>query len=186
MLDEMGANAGLTPTHARAPRNERAYSSAPCTQGATHTTLAVLPTAGRAAALTGTGAADTPTVAAFVRALVVPLLRPGQILVRDNVATHKSDTVRQCGAGAGGQRRFLPASSPDRAPIEAAFAQRKALLRRAKARTSAARAAACRHAAPGPPLFHPLRRWHRSIPLRNAVRPRNRPASVGARQGSAC
>jgi transposase len=138
VLDERGANAGLTPTQARAPRNERAYSTAPCNNGTKHTTLAVLTTTGLAAAMTVTGAADTPTVEAFVRALVVPLLRPGQLLVLDNVATHQGATVRQLVAGAGCQRRFLPAYSPDRSPIEEAFAQRKALLRRAKARTSAA------------------------------------------------
>ncbi len=142
VLDERGANVGLTPTHARAPRDERAYDRAPCNQGTTHTTLAVLTTAGLAAAMTVTGAADTPTVEAFVRELVVPLLRPGQILVLDNVATHKGDTVRQLVEEAGGQRRFLPAYAPDRSPIEEACAQRKALLRRAKARTAEALEAA--------------------------------------------
>lgn len=138
VLDEMGANAGLTPTHARAPRNERAYSTAPFNKGTNHTTLAVLTTAGLAAAMTVTGAADTATVEAFVRELVVPLLRPGHIVVLDNVATHKGEAVRQLVEGAGCQLRFLPAYSPDLSPIEEAFAQLKALLRRAKARTSAA------------------------------------------------
>ena len=140
--DERGANVGLTPTQARAPRDERAYDRAPCNKGTNHTTLAVLTTAGLAAAMTVTGAADTPTVEAFVRELVVPLLRPGQIRVRDTVATHKGATVRQLVAGAGCQRRFLPAYSPDLSPIEEAFAQLKALLRRAKARTAEALEAA--------------------------------------------
>ncbi len=138
VLDEMGANVGLTPTHARAPRNERAHDRAPFNKGTNHTTLAVLTTAGLVAALTVTGAADTPTVEAFVRELVVPLLRPGQILVLDNVATHKGGTLRRLVEGAGGQLRFLPAYSPDLSPIEEAFAQVKARLRRAKARTAAA------------------------------------------------
>ncbi len=126
----------------RAPRDEPAHDRAPGNHGANHTTLAVLTTAGLAAAMTVTGAADTPTVEAFVRVLVVPLLRPGQILVLDNVATHKGDTVRQLVEAAGCQLRFLPAYSPDLSPIEEAFAQLKALLRRAKARTAAALEAA--------------------------------------------
>ncbi len=138
VLDERGANVGLTPTHARAPRDERAYSTAPCNKGTTHTTLAVLTTAGLAAAMTVRGAADTPTVEAFVRELVVPLLRPGQLLVLDNVATHKGATLRRLVEEAGCRLRFLPAYSPDLSPIEEACAQLKALLRRAEARTAAA------------------------------------------------
>jgi len=198
VLDEMGANVGLTPTYARAPRGARAYSTAPFNKGTNHTTLAVLTTAGLAAAMTVTGAADTLTVEAFVRELVVPLLRPGQTLVLDNVATHKGGTLRRLVEGAGCQLRFLPTYSPDLSPIEEAFAQLKALLRRAKARTSAAlevaigdalsavtprqgahqrgaggrhrRRAQRRHAAPSPPLLHALRLWDRYITLRNAVK----------------
>ena len=142
VLDETGANLGLTPTHARAPRNERAHGCAPCNKGTNRTTLAVLTTAGLAAAMTVTGAADTPTVEAFVREFVVPLLRPGQALVLDNVATHKGAGLRRLVEAAGCQLRFLPAYSPDLSPIEEAFAQLKALLRRAEARTAAALEAA--------------------------------------------
>lgn len=142
VLDEMGANVGLTPTHARAPRNERAYDRAPFNKGTNHTTLAALTTGGLAAALTIAGAADTPVVAAFVRECVVPLLRPGQVLVLDNVATHKGAEVRRLVEGAGCRLAFLPTYSPDLSPIEEAFAQVKACLRRAKARTTAALEAA--------------------------------------------
>ena len=102
----------------------------------------MLTTAGLAAAMTVTGAADTLTVEAFVRELVVPLLRPGQILVLDNVATHKGEELRRLVEAAGCRLRFLPAYSPDLSPIEEAFAQLKALRRRAKARTAAALEAA--------------------------------------------
>lgn len=142
VLDETGANVGLTPAYARAPRDERAYDRAPFNKGTNLTTLAVLTTGGLAAAMTVRGAADARTVEAFVRALVVPLLRPGQILVLDNVATHKGAEVRRLVEAAGCQLRFLPPYSPDLSPIEEAFAQLKALLRRAKARTAAALEAA--------------------------------------------
>jgi len=135
VLDETGANVGLTPTYARAPRDERAYDRTPFKKGANRTTLAVLTTGGLAAAMTVAGAADARTVEACVRELVVPLLRPGQLLVLDNVATHKGPALRRLVEGAGCHLRFLPAYSPDLSPIAEAFAQVKALLRRAKART---------------------------------------------------
>ena len=142
VFDEMGANVGLTPTPARAPRNEPAYARTPGNHGANHTTLAVLTPAGLVAAMTVRGAADALTVEAFGRVLVVPLLRPGQVLVLDNVATHKGARLRRLVEAAGCQLRFLPAYSPDLSPIEEAFAKLKALLRRAKARTATALEAA--------------------------------------------
>lgn len=138
VLDEVGAHVAMTPGYARAPRNQRAYDHAPFNKGTNITTLAALTTGGIAAAMTVVGAADTPTVEAFVRACVLPQLRPGQVLVLDNVRTHKSDALRRAVEGAGCQLRFLPAYSPDLAPIEEAFSKVKALLRRAKARTVAA------------------------------------------------
>ena len=142
VLDEVGASVGLTPAYARAPRNERARDRAPFNKGANRTTLAVLTTAGLAAALTIPGAADTPVVEAFLRECVVPVLRPGQPLVLDNVATHTGSGVRRLVEEAGCRRAFLPASSPDLSPIEEAFAQGKAAPRRAKARTAEALEAA--------------------------------------------
>jgi hypothetical protein len=138
VLDEMGANVALTPAYARAPRNERAYDRAPFNQGDNLTTLAVLTTGGLAAAMTVVGAADRLTVETVLRECVVPQLRPGQKVVLDNVRTHKGAGVRQLIAAAGCELHFLPAYSPDLSPIEEAFAKGKAVLRRAKARTSEA------------------------------------------------
>ena len=135
VLDEAGTNVALTPRYARAPRGARAHDRAPFNKGDNITTLATLTTAGVAAAMTLVGAADTRAVEAFVREWVVPQLRPGQVLVLDNVATHKGATLRRLVEGAGCRLCFLPAYSPDLSPIEEAFAQLKALLRRAKART---------------------------------------------------
>lgn len=138
VLDEAGTNVAMTPRYARAPRNARAYDRAPFNKGDNITTLATLTTAGVAAAMTVVGAADTRVVEAFVRECVVPHLRAGQVLVLDNVSTHKSAEVRRLVAAAGCHLRFLPAYSPDLSPIEEAFAKFKALLRQAKARTVAA------------------------------------------------
>jgi transposase len=138
VVDETGANVALTPGYARAPRNARAYDRVPCNKGANITTLAALTTAGLRAAMTVEGAADTPVVEAFMRECVVPLLRPGQQVVLDNVRPHKGDGRRQLVEGAGCQLHSLPASAPDLSPIEEAFATFKAALRRAKARTTEA------------------------------------------------
>lgn len=138
VLDEAGTHVAMTPRYARAPRNARAHDQAPFNKGSNITTLATLTTAGVAAAMTVVGAADTLVVEAFVREWVVPHLRAGQILVLDNVRTHKSDGLRRLVEAAGCQLRFLPPYSPDLSPIEEAFAKFKALLRRAKARTVAA------------------------------------------------
>lgn len=138
VLDEAGTNVAMTPKYARAPRNERAHDVAPFNKGGNITTLATLTTAGIAAAMTVSGAADTLVVAAFVREQVVPQLRVGQVLVLDNVRTHKSAALRQLVEAAGCQLRFLPPYSPDLSPIEEAFSKFKAALRRAKARTVAA------------------------------------------------
>jgi transposase len=138
VLDEAGAHVAMTPGYARAPRNERAYERAPFNKGANITTLAILTTAGVAAALTIDGAADALAVEAFVRVCVVPLLRPGQKLVLDNVRTHKGATLRRLVEATGAQMHFLPPYSPDLSPIEEAFSKFKAALRRAKARTGGA------------------------------------------------
>jgi len=136
VLAETGTHAAMTPGHARAPRNERAYDLAPFNTGDNITTLAVVTTAGLSAAMTVVGAADTLAVEAFVRECVVPLLRPGQKVVLDNVRTHQSDSVRGMIEAAGCRVCFLPPYSPDLSPIEEAFAKFKAVLRRAKARTA--------------------------------------------------
>ena len=138
VVDETGANVAMTPGYARAPRNARAYDRVPFNKGANITTLAALTTDGLRAAMTVEGAADTPVVEAFMRECVAPLRRPGQKVVLDNVRPHKGDGLRQLVEAAGCQLHFLPAYSPDLAPIEEAFATFKAALRRAKARTAAA------------------------------------------------
>lgn len=66
---------------------------------------------------------------AYVRLQLVPVLRPGQIVILDNLAAHKRASVRTLVEAAGCELRFLPAYSPDLNPIELAFAKLKALLR---------------------------------------------------------
>jgi len=72
---------------------------------------------------------------AYVRRVLVPALRPGDIVIRDNLGSHKGTAVREAIETAGAERRFLPPYSPDFNPIENAFSKLKALLRKAAART---------------------------------------------------
>jgi transposase len=72
---------------------------------------------------------------AWVEQMLAPELRPGDIVVMDNLAAHKVDGVRKAIADRGAELRYLPPYSPDLNPIEQAFAKLKALLRQAAERT---------------------------------------------------
>lgn len=86
---------------------------------------------------------------AYVTQLLVPTLKPGDIVVMDNLGSHKSKAVRNAIRSVGARRLFLPAYSPDLNPIEQVFAKLKTLLRKARARTCEAVAEAI-----GPLLAH--------------------------------
>jgi transposase len=134
-VDETGSHPALTRLRARAPRGERAAGAVPRNPGRTLTLLAALTPAGIGPALAVDGAVDGARFAAYVERCLAPGLRPGQTVVRDNMSVHKDARARALIEGAGCRVRFLPADSPDRNPIEPAFAQVKARLRRAAARS---------------------------------------------------
>lgn len=81
------------------------------------------------------GAADTLAFEAFIAQVLVPTLRPGQIVVMDNLSIHKSATTQELIQGAGCSLLFLPSYSPDFSPVEQAWSKLKAHLRRVGART---------------------------------------------------
>jgi len=88
------------------------------------------------------GALDGPAFVAYVRELLAPTLRPGQVVILDNLSVHKAATARRLIEARGCRLLFLPPYSPDYNPIEHAFAKLKEALRRAGARTRAALEAA--------------------------------------------
>ncbi len=110
----------------------------PRNRGRNTTLIAALSAAGVGAAMTLPGALDGPAFVAYVRAFLVPTLRPGQVVVLDNLAVHKVAAARALVEAAGCALLFLPAYSPDFSPIEHAFAKLKAHLRRTGARTEVA------------------------------------------------
>jgi len=75
---------------------------------------------------------------AWVRQCLVPTLKPGDVVILDNLSSHKSDAVRKAIRGAGARLFFLPPYSPDLNPIEQVFAKLKRLMRKAKERTKEA------------------------------------------------
>ena len=141
-VDECGTNTALTRLYARAPRNERAVGRVPRNYGPNVTLFAALTPDGIGPALVMEGAADGESFALYVRELLVPSLRPGQVVVMDNLSAHKGAAIRALIEAAGCRLLFLPAYSPDFNPIEPAFAKVKAHLRRAAARTFEALVAA--------------------------------------------
>ena len=134
-LDETGSHLGYTPTHAWALRGQRAYATAPANRGENKTVIAALTLDGVGPLMRFDGAMTTARFEGYVRFVLAPTLRAGQVVIADNLKAHHSPGVRaaieQCGA------RFLPlpAYSPDFTPIEEAFSKIKHQLRRAQART---------------------------------------------------
>jgi transposase len=119
---------------ARAPRGERATGRVPRNHGPNVTLFAALTPDGIGPAMALEGAADGAAFAVYVERLLVPSLRPGQVVVLDNLSVHKGAAIRALVEAAGCRLLFLPAYSPDLNPIELAFAKVKAELRRAAAR----------------------------------------------------
>jgi transposase len=89
---------------------------------------------GETACMTIEGATNTEVFQAYVREILVPTLKPGDIVVLDNLGAHKNDLTLTLIEKAGAEVRFLPAYSPDLNPIELMWSKVKALLRKAQAR----------------------------------------------------
>ena len=81
------------------------------------------------------GAMDGPAFLAYIEQGIAPTLRPGDIVIMDNLPAHKPDAVRAAIEAVGAELRYLPPYSPDLNPIEMAFSKLKALLKKAAART---------------------------------------------------
>lgn len=141
-VDESGTHIALTPRYARAPRGERAYGAVPRSWGENVTLLAALTPTGLGPAMTVAGATDALVFEAYVREALAPALVPGQTVVLANLGAHKGPRIRQLIEARGCRLLFLPAYSPDFAPIELAFSKVKEVLRRAGARTRVALEAA--------------------------------------------
>jgi len=119
----------------RSPRGERCRAAVPHGHWKTTTLVAGLRLGGMTAPMVIDGAMNGPAFTAYAGRFLAPTLRPGDIVIMDNLPAHKVDGARAAIEGVGATLLFLPPYSPDFNPIEQAFAKIKALLRKAAART---------------------------------------------------
>jgi transposase len=134
-VDETWASTNMTRRYGRAPVGERLVCAVPHGHWKTTTFVAALRAGGVTAPLVIDGAVNGDLFVAYVRQVLAPALRPGDVVVMDNLASHKRAGVREAIEAAGATVRYLPPYSPDFNPIEQAFAKLKALLRKAGKRT---------------------------------------------------
>jgi transposase len=134
-IDETWAKTNMTRTHGRCLRGKRLVAKAPHGHWRTLTFLAAL----RCDRIEAPCVIDSPingqSFLAYVEQLLVPTLCAGDIVIMDNLGSHKSQAVRKAIRAAGAKLFFLPPYSPDLNPIEQVFAKLKTLLRKAEERT---------------------------------------------------
>jgi transposase len=134
-VDETGASTAMDRTHGRAPSGVRVDGPVPHGHWKVVTLTAAVRLGGVGACLAFDGATDAATFETYVERCLAPTLKPGDVVVMDNLACHKTAEAARLVAAAGAELRFLPAYSPDLNPIERMFSKLKAWLRSAKART---------------------------------------------------
>jgi transposase len=137
-LDEFGAATNMARTHARGPRGQRVVCPAPHGHYKSLSTVAAMTVDGMLTAVTFDGAVNAEAFVGFVDRFLAPALRPGQVLILDNLSAHKSPEVARLVEAAGARVLWLPPYSPDFNPIEQAISKTKGALRRAAARTVSA------------------------------------------------
>jgi transposase len=125
----------MTRLYARAPKGERAYAKVPRNRGPNTTLLASMSVEGMGPCLVVEGATTKAVFEAYVERVLAPSLRPGRVVVMDNLGAHRAERVRDLIEEQGCSLLYLPPYSPDFSPIEETFSKLKALLRKAKART---------------------------------------------------
>jgi transposase len=137
-LDECGVLTSMARLYGRSPRGERATAAVPCGRWTRLSVLGALGQEGILAAMSVEAATDGVVFHAYLEQVLLPELRrrkPDAVLVMDNLGAHKTSAVRRLLDRSGFAYRYLPSYSPDLNPIEPAWAQVKAELRRVAART---------------------------------------------------
>lgn len=125
----------MTPTRGRAPRGKRCIGRAPYGHWRTTTFVCGLRADGLVAPLVLDGPINGKAFRAWVEQMLAPVLQPGDIVVMDNLGSHKVKGIAAAIQARGAELRYLPPYSPDFNPIEQVFAKLKALLRKTAART---------------------------------------------------
>ena len=134
-VDETWATTNMARRYGRSPRGRRMVASVPYGHWQTSTFVAGLRQDGIAAPCVLDGAVDGRSFRAWVEQFLAPTLRPGDVVILDNLSSHKVAGIRDAIEARGATMRHLPPYSPDLNPIEQTFAKLKAHLRRIAARS---------------------------------------------------
>jgi transposase len=134
-IDETWAKTNMAPIRGWGPRGDRLLGKAPHGRWRTLTFLAALRCDRIEAPCVLDGPINGQSFKAWVEQFLVPALKPGDVVVMDNLGSHKSDAIRRAIRAAGAKLFFLPPYSPDLNPIEQLFAKLKHLMRKAAERT---------------------------------------------------
>ena len=136
-VDEMGSNTALAPLYAWAPKGERAFCSIPRNRGKNTTLLSSMSLEGMGSSLAVEGSTNKVLFETYIERVLCPHLEDGQVVVMNNLSSHKGERVRELIENRGCELVYLPAYSPDFNPIEEAFSKIKGILRKVGARTHA-------------------------------------------------
>jgi transposase len=134
-IDEAAAKTNMTRMRGRAPKGQRLVAACPHGHWQTTTMISSVRLDGTCAHAELPGATNQQTFLAYVRETLVPTLRPGDIVIMDNLRLHKHADVKAAIEAVGARLDFLPAYSPDLNPIEKMWSKVKARLRCLGART---------------------------------------------------
>lgn len=147
-LDESGVSTQMTRLYGRAPRGQRVKDTVPGGHWKMLTIVGALDQTGILAAMTVEAATDREVFLAYLDQMLCPKLRPGHVVIMDNLSAHKVDGVRQRIEARGACLLYLPPYSPDLNPIEKAWSKLKTALRAEGARTVEALHSAVAHLLP--------------------------------------
>lgn len=128
-LDESGAQTHMKRLYGRTAQGERLIDTMPGGHWRTTTMISAIRTGGVVTAMVTEGATDATVFRGFVEHFLVPVLRRGDIVVMDNLSSHKVSGVREAIESVGAQLWYLPPYSPDFNPIEQAWSKVKSVLR---------------------------------------------------------
>ena len=137
-VDESGAKTNMTRLYGRAIAGQRAIDNTPCGHWCTTTMISSVRLDGSTACMVVDGATTKDIFEAYIKQILVPSLKAGDVVVLDNLAAHKSQQVRELIKSVGAELWYLPAYSPDLNPIEKMWSKIKSILRTLKARTEEA------------------------------------------------
>ncbi len=158
-IDETWISTNMTRRYGRAARGQRCLASAPLSHWQTTTFVAALRHHQLTAPMLTDGPMDGEVFLAYVRRFLCPSLTPGDVVIVDNLSSHKVAGVREAITAVGASLLYLPPYSPELNPIEKLFAKLKALLRKAAIRA-------------------PLRSGRSSVNYLSASRPRSAPTTL--------